>query len=442
MISDKNIKEWQREFPLLKDIMDTKEVFWYNPGYQKQVTSSKIDISKEDIKDASDRLKRFAPYISKMFPETKDNKGLIESKLDQITDFKQILNQLFQTDIKGEIYLKRDDSLPIAGSIKARGGIYEVLKYAETLALKNNMLNKRDDYVVFASEKFKNMFSKYSLAVGSTGNLGLSIGIMGATLGFKTTVHMSHDAKEWKKRLLRERGVIVKEYESDYSKAVEEGRKESEGDPTSYFIDDEKSKDLFLGYSVAALRLKKQFKKQNIIIDNDNPLLVYLPCGVGGGPGGICFGLKKIFGQNVHCFFAEPTHSPAMLIGMMTGKHNEITVQQFGLDNKTAADGLAVGKPSKFVGEIMEPILSGIYTLQDKILFRLLKQLYIKRNIKLEPSALAGFPGPARLTQNISKLKFIKKDKVKQFSNNSIHLIWATGGSMVPDEIFNEYLKQ
>lgn len=442
MISDKNIKEWQREFPLLKDIMDTKEVFWYNPGYQKQVTSSKIDISKEDIKDASDRLKRFAPYISKMFPETKDNKGLIESKLDQITDFKQILNQLFQTDIKGEIYLKRDDSLPIAGSIKARGGIYEVLKYAETLAFKNNMLNKRDDYVVFASEKFKNMFSKYSLAVGSTGNLGLSIGIMGATLGFKTTVHMSHDAKEWKKRLLRERGVIVKEYESDYSKAVEEGRKESEGDPTSYFIDDEKSKDLFLGYSVAALRLKKQFKKQNIIIDNDNPLLVYLPCGVGGGPGGICFGLKKIFGQNVHCFFAEPTHSPAMLIGMMTGKHNEITVQQFGLDNKTAADGLAVGKPSKFVGEIMEPILSGIYTLQDKILFRLLKQLYIKRNIKLEPSALAGFPGPARLTQNISKLKFIKKDKVKQFSNNSIHLIWATGGSMVPDEIFNEYLKQ
>lgn len=437
----KEIEALKEQYPLVNNLIATEEVFWINPNMEKYETAIKNSpLNEEHVKDAEERLKRFAPYIAKVFPETKETAGIIESPLVKISSMKQSLEKSYGKPILGELLLKCDSGLPISGSIKARGGIYEVLKHAEQLALQHGMLTGKDDYSILDSDRFRGFFAKYSIAVGSTGNLGLSIGIMSAKLGFNVTVHMSADAKEWKKDLLRSKGVNVIEYEADYSKAVEEGRMQADADPSCYFVDDENSHDLFLGYAVAASRLQKQLEELEIVVDEEYPLFVYLPCGVGGGPGGVAFGLKLLYKDNVHCFFAEPTHSPCMLLGLMTGLHDKIAVQDIGIDNVTDADGLAVGRPSGFVGKTMEPFLSGNYTVSDEELYRLLKELADTENIYLEPSALAGMIGPLNVCK--AENEYLQKQQLTERVKKGTHIVWGTGGSMVPEDVMNGYYKK
>lgn len=410
---------------ILENIVSLRPVLWNNSKKDKSnVVLPQLELSCEDILDAQKRLKRFAPLIKRLFPETED--GIIESPFVDISSSKNELEAITGKRVKGSVYLKCDSHLKVAGSIKARGGIYEVLKHAEDIALKSGMLSIDDDYSKLGDDEFRKLFSQYSIAVGSTGNLGLSIGIMSSALRFKVSVHMSRDAKEWKKKLLRSRGAVVVEYDDDYSKAVEEGRKQCQGDEKAYFIDDENSKDLFLGYSVAALRLKGQLDALGLKVDNQHQMYVYLPCGVGGAPGGITFGLKHIFGDHVHCYFVEPTHSPCMLLGLLTEKFSNLHVRDYGIDNITEADGLAVGSPSKLVSTVAEKLIDGVYTTEDTMLFKLLAMLKDTQNIKIEPSAASSLLGPT----------------LTDAPENALHICWATGGSFLPEDLYTDMYKK
>ena len=425
----------------LRDIAQLKEVLWLNPKkVQYEEAAKTIHIDTDLIDDAERRLDKFAPLIEILFPETKQSHGIIESPIQEIDNMKQELISSYDTGISGKLLLKMDSHLAIAGSVKARGGIYEVLKYAEDLALKNNILKEDDDYSIMAEKRFRDFFGQHKIQVGSTGNLGLSIGITSATLGFNVIVHMSSDAKQWKKDLLRSKGAQVVEYDGDFSKAVEEGRKMSDQDPMSYFVDDENSMNLFLGYAVAARRLKKQLKDMGITVNKDNPLFVYLPCGVGGAPGGITYGLKSIYKDDVHCFFVEPTHAPAMLIGMATGLHNDISVQDLGIDGKTHADGLAVGRPSKLVGKMMDYLLGGVFTIEDYKLYDNMRMLHNSEHIDIEPSACAGFEGVIKMECSEAGKEYINKYQLIDKMKNATHISWATGGSLVPEEINKDFL--
>lgn len=403
MNEEKNLKTMEY---FVDEISNAREIFWQNERPEHTCdtcTSGSVnndDLSTKDIDEAELRLIRFAPYIERVFPETKVRNGIIESPLVEIPKMKDYIESKGDK-IYGDLFLKCDSHLPISGSVKARGGIYEVLKYAEELAIAEGILSYDDDYSILAEDKFKKFFSGYSVAVGSTGNLGMSIGIISAKLGFKVDVHMSHDAKEWKKDVLRKAGVNVCEYSGDYEKAVAEGRRLALADPRCHFVDDENSVDLFLGYAVAGRRLARQLVEQNIFVSEKRPLFVYIPCGVGGAPGGIAFGLKDEFGENVHIYFAEPVEAPAMTLGLITGKFEKISATDVGLSGLTEADGLAVSRPSALVSPLMAKMLDGCFTVRDECLYPYLANLGELENLWIEPSACAAFPGPGLVASNI-----------------------------------------
>lgn len=419
-----------KKYPAIKQMQAYEPIFWKNLNYKKE---AELPVGVEHIFDAEARFQRFAPYFEVAFPETLPTHGILESPLLKMDKMKAVLNAEAQNQVKGDLYLKADNYLPISGSIKSRGGIYEVLKFAEKVAMKHGETVYGDNYAKLNEPRFKDLFGQYGIVVGSTGNLGLSIGIVACKLGFRTSVHMSSDAAQWKKDMLREKGVNVVEYNDNFTHAITEARKSAEADPMAYFIDDEGSYDLFLGYSVAAVRLQAQLKAQNIKVDAEHPLFVYLPAGVGGSPSGVAFGLKKIIGENVHPIFAEPTHIPSVSLGMMTGLNDQISVYDAGIDGVTKADGLAVGRPSRIAGKMMDTLLYGIQTFDDQKMMKNVAELHDSENVDVEPSAASGFTilddVQAQLEQDYPM-------------ENASHIVWATGGSMVPKNDMDQYVAE
>jgi D-serine dehydratase len=349
------------------------------------------------------------------------------------------LSEYHGTPLPGRYLIKADHALPVAGSVKARGGIYEVLCFTEETALEHGLIHEGDSYLALLSPDARKLFSEHTLAVGSTGNLGISIGVTSAALGFHTRVYMSSDAKPWKKALLRGRGVEVIEHDGDYSTAVAAGREACRGNPRAHFVDDEDSQLLFLGYSVAAMRLVKQLEDQDIRVDDRHPLFLWLPCGVGGAPGGITFGMHHLFGDAARCFFAEPVDAPAFLIGMLTD-FTGVSVYDVGLTNDTIADGLAVGAPSLFVGRMVKHLVSGCVTVPDDDLLRFTALAHRSMGLRLEPSATAGFIGPLSLFSTPEGRTYLENSLDPASIEGATHIIWTTGGSLVPEKEFQEFL--
>lgn len=427
----------------VEHLRQKKPSLWINPKLSPaDETLPRLQFGMDDIRDASDRLRRFAPLLSDLFEDTRKAGGIIESKLTPVPMFQQKIGEASGIDIPGNLLVKEDHALPVAGSIKARGGIYEVLCLAEELAEKTGILQPADNYRKLAGPEARRLYEKYTVTVGSTGNLGLSIGITAAALGFNAVVHMSSEAKKWKKELLRSRGVSVIEHKGDYGTAVQSGREAAAESPRTYFVDDEHSVRLFLGYAVAALRLRTQLQESGIQVDMEHPLFVYIPCGVGGAPGGICFGLKLVFGDAVHCFFAEPLEAPCMQFGFLTDFDPDLSIYDLGLTLTTAADGLAVGKASSFVGKLVEPLVSGCYTTRDEQLFRSLYLLMDTEGMKVEPSAAAGCAGPFMLLTGEQGKAYLRRTCRVSEVSQSTHIIWSTGGSFLPEKEYRNFYRR
>lgn len=395
---------------------------WLNPALEDGASVlSRLAISQTDVDAAVARWTRFGPLLARIFEGLRD--GRIDSPLASLSPE---LSGRILGGPRGALLVKCDHDLPVTGCIKARGGVYEVLAYAETLAGRAGLLRSGESYAAFATPAFRDLFARHTIAVGSTGNLGFSVGVMGRALGFAVEVHMSHDAKAWKKDRLRGLGARVIEHRGDYGSAVAAARGTFAGRNDAHFVDDEDSIDLFLGYAAAARDLQRQLAEARIAVDPARPLFVYLPCGVGGAPGGVAFGLKLLFGDAVHPVFVEPVASPCMLVQLAEGLDRPVSVYDIGLDNRTAADGLAVAAASMLVARTVGSLVRAVVTVTDHELYRWLEDLWAEAGIRLEPSAAAGFAAVGRFAASVPAAELAR----------GTHVIWTTGGAHLPDAEF------
>jgi len=392
-------------------LRQAQPLLWHNPGLRPAAAAlTASGHGRAEIEAAIARWQRFAPLLARLFPDSVAADGRIDSPL------------LTQTDADGHaLWVKADHALPITACIKARGGVYEVLCHAEELALAAGLLPAGDSYAVLADAPAHALFAQHRILVGSTGNLGYSVGVMARALGLGVEVHMSHDAKEWKKQRLRALGATVVEHAGDYALAVAAARNNAAADARAYFIDDESSLLLFFGYAAAAWDLAPQLAAAGLRPTPEQPLRVYLPCGVGGAPGGVAFGLKCLFGDAVQCVLVEPVASPCFLLRLATGD-DALSVYDISLDNRTVADGLAVPRASATVAGIVGPLIDAVITVSDASLLATVRQQWQQHGLRLEPSAAAGFVAHQLASE--------------QWSGDVIPVVWTTGGNGLPDEVF------
>lgn len=411
---------------LVTDLQSLLPMLWLNPG--ERTVDDPFD--RELVTQAEQRLQRAGPLLALVIPELAGSDGIIDSPLLDAAALRDVLGG------QSTWLLKADNRLPLAGSVKARGGVHEVLEFAESTALAHGW--NGEQFAELASPAWQAVFADHTLVVGSTGNLAISIGLMSRALRFQAQVHMSREAAQWKKELLRGQGVEVVEHEGDYAAAVDAGRRRAADDPKAHFVDDERSLSLFCGYATAAKGLAAQLRDQGIEVSSERPLMVYLPCGVGGAPGGITYGLKQVFGDAVHCWFAEPLASPSVLLQMAAGVKDRVSVYDLGLDNRTFADGLAVGQASMVAAACMQDRLAGVFTVGDAALTYYLKVAWEKLGERIEPSAAASFAGPGWLTASPTGAEWCRRHQVDL--SDATHLLWSTGGNLVPEEQFQQWL--
>jgi D-serine dehydratase len=72
----------------------------------------------------------------------------------------------------------------------------------------------------------------------------------------------------------------------------------------------------------------------------------------------------------------------------------------------------------------------GVYTVPDARLLRFVARADARAEFRLEPSATAGFAGPAWIEASEAGRRYLAQLGPGLRPN---HLLWCTGGSLVPD---------
>jgi D-serine dehydratase len=127
---------------------------------------------------------------------------------------------------------------------------------------------------------------------------------------------------------------------------------------------------------------------------------------------------------------------------MLDRRDTALSVYDIGLTNRTEADGLAVPRASDLAADVIGDELSGVYTVADDTLFR---HLYLARQhagLQIEPSAAAGFSGPAMLRETAEGQAYLRQHDLSPVMQAATHIAWTTGGLFVPEAEYRKFLER
>ena len=94
-------------------------------------------------------------------------------------------------------------------------------------------------------------------------------------------------------------------------------------------------------------------------------------------------------------------------------------------------------RETTFVGETVKAIVSGGFTVSDAHLFTDFHALHETERLFVEPSACAGFAGAVELSKMTD---YLESSGLGAHWENAAHIVWATGGALVPEGEREKYL--
>jgi D-serine dehydratase len=130
---------------------------------------------------------------------------------------------------------------------------------------------------------------------------------------------------------------------------------------------------------------------------------------------------------------------PSLLVGFASQRYETANVHDFGLSGETHADGLACASPSGFVTRICNNLVEGDFTIDDYRLYDYMRMLMETEDIRIEPSSCASFIGPVNLLAKGGDW-LQKAGLTPEKLENTTQICWATGGRLVPEEVWEQYL--
>ncbi|MGC3833005.1 hypothetical protein ACPSKX_01150 [Moritella viscosa] len=88
----------------MESLIDLKPLSWFNPKVTSYAEALPyVGLTAVDVKEASERLLRFAPFFCQAFPETLQSHGIIESPLQTISAMQAALSNYYQTALPGRM---------------------------------------------------------------------------------------------------------------------------------------------------------------------------------------------------------------------------------------------------------------------------------------------------------------------------------------------------